>query len=296
MLQGDRILLVINPISGSVDKEDFIKMVGEEVGKTGAECLTYSTTGQNDVAAIRDIVSESKPSRILVAGGDGTIVMVAEAIEGLEVVLGLLPMGSANGLTTSLNIPNDPEIALDIALGDHFAVIDGVRINSEISLHLSDLGLNALLVKHYEEGELRGKLGYAKEVVKTLSTYEPFHVRIKMEEEEFESEAVIVIIANAQKYGTGVAINPFGDLSDGKFEIVVARRVDVIELTKLLAGSTEFDPEVVSIFSVTAAEIECLDKGTHFQIDGEYKGIANYINPQIIAGMLKVAVPEKTVD
>ncbi len=289
----DRVLLVINPISGSIDKSEFTDIVISELQKRGLEGTVYQTTGERDPEHIRKIVREQRIKRVLVAGGDGTIVMVAGAVEGMDVVAGLIPLGSANGLTTSLNIPNDVNRALEIALSDHVITIDGVRIDSEISLHLSDLGLNALLVKIYEEGDLRGKFGYAKGVVRTLKEHEIFQVRIRMGEEVVVTDAVIVIIANAQKYGTGVTINPSGDLTDGRFEIVVAKKVDVIELTKLLAGSSEFDPEVVSIFSVERAEIECIEKGAHFQIDGEYKGVVHKVNPEIIKGLLKVSVPKE---
>jgi diacylglycerol kinase family enzyme len=34
----------------------------------------------------------------LLAGGDGTIKMVAEAMENYDVIIGILPAGSANGL------------------------------------------------------------------------------------------------------------------------------------------------------------------------------------------------------
>lgn len=292
MLPIENVLLVVNPISGDLDKEELISEVEKKVEESEKSLTTYLTTGDNDAQHITNILEELKPERVLVAGGDGTIVMVAELLRDSSMILGLLPAGSANGMATDFGIPNDLPIALDIALGNNTIRMDGVEINGDISLHLSDIGLNALLIKNYEEGDTRGKLGYAKEVVRTLSEHEIFTVRISTTQNIIETEAVIVILANAKKYGTGVTINPHGDIADGKFEIVIAKKIDVIELAKVLAGSTEFDPEVVTVLSVTDCKVECLDKEVHFQIDGEYKGLVSQLEARSIPGMVWVAIPE----
>lgn len=291
MLPIENVLLVVNPISGDLEKHELVQEVKNKVEELGKSLTTYLTTGENDEQEINTILERLRPQRVLVAGGDGTIVMVAELLRNSSIVLGLLPAGSANGMATDFGIPNDLTSALEIALGETVIKMDAVEINGEISLHLSDLGLNALLVKNYEASDTRGKLGYAKEVVKTLTEHEIFTVRISTGQNIIETEAVIVIIANAKKYGTGVTINPQGDISDGKFEVVIAKKIDVIELAKLLAGSAEFDPEVVTILSVTECLIECLDGEVHFQIDGEYKGPVAQLKATVVPGMVHIAVP-----
>ncbi|WP_247234731.1 diacylglycerol kinase family protein [Telluribacter sp. SYSU D00476] len=292
MPSEERVLLIVNPISGSLEKADVVDLIENRCKASELKLEVYSTTGENDLQTIVKLLDEYKPTRVLVAGGDGTITMVAQALEGKEAILGILPAGSSNGLATSFNVPADFMEALEVALSSNVARIDGVRINGEISLHLSDLGLNALLVKNFEEGDTRGKMGYAKEVIKTLTEHETFRVRIRTAEEVLETEAVMVVIANAQKYGTGVTINPYGNILDGLFEVVIAKRWDVIELVKLIAGSTEFDPEVVTMFSVTYAEIECLDQEVDFQIDGEYKGQVRKVTAQMVPQLLSIAIPE----
>jgi diacylglycerol kinase (ATP) len=78
--------------------------------------------------------------------------------------------------------------AMEVAFGEKFQCIDAVSINGEISLHLSDIGLNALLVKNYEDSETRGKMGYAREMLRTLSEHENFQVRITTDKEVIETE------------------------------------------------------------------------------------------------------------
>lgn len=286
-----KVLLVVNPIAGDVDKTELIAHVEGKASTQGFDLSIYKTEGENDRQAIEQVLQDFQPDRILVAGGDGTITQIADIVRNSPVTLGLLPLGSANGLATNLGVPPAWEEAVEVALGEHTSCLDGMILNGRLGLHLSDLGLNARLVKNYEEGETRGKWGYAKEVIKTLTEHDLFRVRITTDTETVETEATMVILANATMYGTGVVVNPHGKICDGKFEIVVATRFDIIELAKLLAGAEELDPEVVRTFSTTQAEIQCLDKKALFQIDGEFIGPVDQVKARIIPHMLQVAVP-----
>jgi diacylglycerol kinase (ATP) len=291
MFPERKVLLVVNPISGDVDKDEILNIVIEEARSREYDLRIYLTTGNDDLLTIREMTEALKPERILVAGGDGTISMVAEAVYGVDVIFGIIPAGSANGLAADFSLPASLRESVDVGFGDHVVGIDAVSINNEISLHLSDIGLNALLVRNYEKSDTRGKLGYAREMIKTLSEHENFNVRITTEQGIIETEALIVIVANAQKYGTGVSINPLGDMSDGFFELVIAKKLDFIETAKILTGNTDFNSEVLEIISVQRAVIECLEKDVPFQIDGEYKGMVNLLEAHIVESYVKVAVP-----
>jgi diacylglycerol kinase (ATP) len=291
MPSENKILLVINPISGNLDKQEFINQAMGRVFELGRVMNVYETSGHKDALTIRSLVEKGNYGTVLAGGGDGTITMIAEALEGLEYELGIIPLGSANGLARSFGIPDDPMEAMETALTGELIPVDAIRLNNDIGLHLSDLGLNALLIKNFESSNLRGKVGYMKEVVKTLTDHEIFPVRITTDSETIETDAVIVIIANAQKYGTGVVINPWGNICDGKFEIVLARKLDFIELARLLAGNTEFDPEVVTIISASRAEIEIITSDIHFQVDGEYKGRVSKVIAEILPAYVRILVP-----
>ena len=291
MFSERKILLVVNPISGDLIKDDIFEIVISKAKSEGIDLRIYSTSGEDDFEIVRDMVRNIKPEKVLVAGGDGTISMVAQAVHGQQVILGIIPAGSANGLATDFGISNDLTESVNIAFGDKSIGIDAVSINGDISLHLSDIGLNALLIKNYEGSDKRGIMGYAREMLKTLSEHENFQVRITTDEEVIETEALIVIIANAQKYGTGVSINPTGNMSDGKFELVIAKRLDFIETAKILTGNTDFNPEIMRVISVEKAKIECLDREVYFQIDGEYKGLVKEVEAEIIKDYITVAIP-----
>jgi len=284
-------ILVVNPISGDVDKAEILNKIKDYCKEINKALLIYETTGQNDESHILNLYNKHQPDRILIAGGDGTIKMVGEALEKHDVIFGIIPAGSANGLSVDLNLPTTIDESIKIAFSQNFIEIDMVQINGKKSLHLSDLGINAQLVKNYENGSTRGKLGYALQIVSTLQELEePFAATIDVNGKLIECSAEMIVIANSQKYGTGITINPSGVINDGKFEIIVLKNIDMFLMGKIILGNIPLDTEEVQIFTTNKATIKA-SKKVSFQIDGEYCGEEDNLDISILANQMKVAIP-----
>jgi YegS/Rv2252/BmrU family lipid kinase len=288
-----KVLLIVNPVSGSRDKTELIELLHRRSEELRFEFEIYETTGACDREAVEQRMEAFQPDRVLVAGGDGTINQTANVIRSFKTSMGILPMGSANGLATSLGLPFEIDEAMEVALGAEIRSMDALMINDHLGLHMSDLGLNARLIKKYEEGQVRGKWGYLAKVAKTLSEHYTFTARIKTDETVIETEATMIILANASMYGTGVNVNPTGSMFDGRFEVIIATRFDLIELGKVLTGNTDFNPEIVRVLSTTSVNIECLVGEVLFQIDGEFQGVVHQVNAHVLPGVLTIAVLRK---
>lgn len=290
MTAKKKYILVINPISGDVDKTEIVEKTLAFANEMNIDIDVYETTGQDDESEIMKLYLAIKPDRILIAGGDGTIKMVGEVLEQYDVVFGIIPAGSANGLAIDLNLPKTIDENIKIALQNGFIEIDMVEINKKKSLHLSDIGLNAVLVKNYENGTIRGKLGYALKVVQTLNeSEESFDAIIEFDDQKIICEAEMIVIANSQKYGTGVVINPNGLINDGKFEIIVLKSVNLLTIGKIVTGNVSEETEEVDSYSTSKATITTSRK-ISFQIDGEYCGEVDQLRISILPNQMKVAV------
>lgn len=285
------IIMVVNPISGNIDKSEFITAVTLLAEKENLNLVIYTTSGAADIINIKALYATYKPERIIVVGGDGTVKMVAEAMEKEDVILGILPAGSANGLAVDLNLPSTLEENLEIAFHNNFMEIDMISINGKKSIHLSDLGLNAEMIKNYEKNAIRGKWGY---VLQTLSVLidlgDPFTATITGDFETIKCVARMIVIANSKKYGTGITINPNGIMDDGKFELVILKNLDLIVLGKIITGNMPLDSEDVEIISTDKATITT-DIPVSFQIDGEYCGAETKLVVEILPKQMKVAIP-----
>nr|WP_026976547.1 diacylglycerol kinase family protein [Flavobacterium tegetincola] len=286
------VIMVVNPISGDLDKSEFIQEAKFFADALFLRFIVYETTGKKDEESIKKLFDLHQPERILVAGGDGTIKLVAEALADCDVIIGILPAGSANGLSVDLNLPSSLPENVKIAFTNEPMDMDMISINGKKSMHLSDLGLNAELVKNYEKGTTRGKLGYALQTFSTLSEMkEPFVAKIFADNVQFEVVARIIIIANSQKYGTGITVNPNGKMDDGKFELVIIKNLDLFVFGQIITGNMPLDSEDVLIISTDQALITT-EEPVPFQIDGEFMGEVTELDIHILHKQLKVAIPE----
>lgn len=290
-MSGKRILLVVNPISGGIDKTETIEFLKQHTQKGHFPFKIFQTTGNDDKTKLENIVESFAPDRIFVAGGDGSIKLVAEVIKNKPVPIAVFPAGSANGLAENLNLPASLEELTKIALSEHFQKIDYIMINDEPCLHISDIGLNAELIKNYEEGNIRGKLGYLIQSIPTLiKSNFPFDFEICLDEKKYSRKAFLIGIANARKFGTGATINPNGKMDDGKFEILIFKKFDIPQILKTFRENSHLSEDFIEIFPAKKVHIKCLQK-VPFQIDGEYRGEISDIDANIASHQISFTVP-----
>lgn len=290
-----KILFVINPGSGTKSKTNWEKVTREYFRHLQHTHTIefYLLTGNDDAVSLQYWIDKFKPDRVIAVGGDGTVSLVAEQLLNTSIAMGILPAGSANGMAKELKIPATVDGALDVILNGEIKCSDLILINDKhICLHLSDLGINAQLIKYFEKGKLRGKLGYAKLVLKVLLRKQRMQVTIKTDKQEITSDAFMVVIANASKYGTGALINPEGNLHDGMFEIVLVRKIALWAVLKIFLQFKRVNPKKVEIFHTKSATITTIKK-IHFQVDGEYIGKVDEVKATILPSVLNLLLPAK---
>src|SRR5690606_30427215 len=174
---------------------------------------------------------ENSPHKVIAVGGDGTVLLCASVVMNTNIKLGILPMGSANGMSVELRIPQNIDDALDVVYNGNSQKSDMLLFNNkDLGIHISDIGLNAGLVKQFEEGQRRGFLGYAKGLVGELSDLNSFTIKVKTEKETFETEGYMVAFGNAKRYGTGAVLNNVGKINDGLLELSILQQFDITAL------------------------------------------------------------------
>lgn len=282
---------MVNPVSGSIDKLEIVNAAIDFALKENIELFQYTTSNQEDIQKLQAIYQKHKPERIIIVGGDGTIKMVGEAMVDKNVILGILPAGSANGLAVDLNLMKTLDENLYIAFYNDYIALDTIIINDQKCFHLSDLGINAELIKNYEKSKTRGKWSYFLQTINTLwELEEPFNAIISVNKRNIECEARMIVIANSKKYGTGIIINPDGVMNDGKFEMVILKKLDLLIFGEIIIGNIPVNHDEIEIISSDKAIIRT-NVPVSFQIDGEYFGQVSELNIKISSQKIKVAVP-----
>ncbi|WP_291723207.1 diacylglycerol/lipid kinase family protein [Bernardetia sp.] len=289
------IFLIINPLSGGIDKTEELQHIKSFVATKKQYLVSYNTTKNQskDKKEIEKIYTKYLPQKVWIAGGDGTIKLVLEALFGKDIVFGILPLGSSNGLAKDLGLPMNLESCLKIAFQENFTLLDSISINNMKMFHLGDLGLNAALIKNYQESNARGKIGYAIQAIPTLREYrDPFNARITTSTQQIITEARVILIANSNKYGTGIVVNPKGKVDDDIFEIVIFKSLELLLILKILSGNLSLDDESIQVIQTRKALIQT-DVPITFQIDGEFCGEVRELDIEMEVHKSKIATPKQ---
>ena len=291
MAASSKILFIINPGSGN-NNTDWKKEIEFYFKDRLFEIEIVDLPNPCEPEMIRELIQKTGAAKVIAVGGDGTVKLVAEILKNSTMSMGILPAGSANGMAKELGIASEPAEALRTLVDGEIQKIHLVKVNNEICIHLSDVGFNAFVVKKFEDENTRGMWGYIKAAWKVLWSHSRMTVNLKIGEETIQREAVMVVIANASMYGNGVVINPQGSLYDKLFEVVIIKRISLMEIIKMRFFHKDFHPDKTELFQTQSLLIKSKRK-MHFQIDGEYKGKINTVNAEILTACLDVIVPSK---
>ena len=303
-MSGLNYLFVVNPISGGNDKSIFYRFIEEENQRQGFSYELYKTTGVGDESELQYLLRKNKQETIIAVGGDGTLLLVAKVAKNTSIKIGLIPFGSANGMSRELSIPKISDINLslnpserfrdcwNIIKRDHVQNVDLLQINKQYySLHLSDIGLNAKIVKRFESEKIRGYFGYARLFFKELKQKKRISFRLVSDGIQYQGKAYMIVIANATMYGTGSVINPIGKLNDGLFEICLVKQIKFISLLRSLFSifrkNMRRRKDLVKIISCKKATIELKNAET-LQVDGEVIGEIKQVDINIIPKALRI--------
>lgn len=288
-----RILFIINPISGGTSNDNAILLIHKRAISTRIDFKFFYTSPENNDILIQNQVQEYKPDRVVACGGDGTVQVVAKNLMNKNIPMGILPLGSANGLATALELPENLEDAVELVFkGSKTIPLDLLKFNDKyICTHLADIGINAKMIKNYEENGDRGMFGYAKHLLQSIKESPLLSYTVKTPDRIYEKEGYMIVISNANMYGTGIRISD-GSVSDGKFEISNIEKVALDAAIK--AGLTKFnvfvDKNMFSdVISCKHAAIK-INQKVDFQIDGEYMGEVDYLTISICPAAIPVLI------
>lgn len=286
-----KLLLVVNPISGDIDKEPFLEEATLFLQFYNITFNIFKTTGDNDLKHLKNVINDFQPTKVASIGGDGTTLFTSIALLESKIPMGIIPLGSANGMAVELYVDNDPMQALkDIILSDLIVGLDLLKVNNEhYCLHIGDIGVNAQIVKGYSNDPNRGMTTYIKYFLEQLKEKKIIDYKIEIDGEIHEEKGIMMAICNARKFGTGVPLNNISNPFDGKFELVAIPEMNFEDL--IIAGLSKFDESFLedSNGNVYVAEKATIyfDQPQLLQLDGEVIGSISQIDIEIMKGAIQ---------
>ncbi len=279
---------------------DRLESLGVEVGATFAvrDPARISETVQG---LLKDGSSSEECSLLILGGGDGTVSSVVDFLAGTDVVLGLLPLGTANDFARTLEIPATVEAACDAIANGKVVDVDLGLAGDNYYVNVASVGLSVGVTRALspQMKKRMGAVAYPVAAVKAFMQHEPFDAKLSFPDEDHEpvehERLLQVAIGNGRFYGGGLAVSPEAGMDDGTLDVYtieMGRHRNLFGVARYLRSGDFINYEGVEHYVTKRVCLET-DPAQKINIDGEVVA-ASPQNFSIEANALKVMIPESS--
>lgn len=224
------IIYFINPISGTKGKKQLVEIIEERTRKQFFAFQILQTNLEGDYHFLKDKIAHERITDVVICGGDGTVSQIAGALIDEPINIGIIPMGSGNGLALAAKIPREINKALDIIFKGNPSYVDAFFINATFSCMLCGLGFDAQVAHDFARQKNRGLATYITQTIRNFFLAKPYQFEIINKNQRFSADAYFISIANGNQFGNQFTIAPKANLSDGLLDIVIVKKMSKIKL------------------------------------------------------------------
>ena len=286
-----KVRFIYNPYSGEniiLHELDKVMKLHQE---KGYQVVPYRIQKDKDIDEAFDIIDKDY-NYVLVAGGDGTVDSVVNAMmnRGIDLPIGILPVGTANDFGKFIGIPSDVTKACNQILESEPKAVDIGKINDKYFINVASSGLFTD-VSQKTDLNLKntiGKLAYYLKGIEEIPNFRRLKVHLKSKEVDFDGEMYLILVFNGQTAGN-FKLATRADVNDGYLDVIMIKAVPIIEILplfiKILKGE-HLDSDKVIYFKTEDIFIES-EEDIVVDIDGE-KGPDFPLRIRCIKGGIKV--------
>lgn len=248
-----RALLLLNPNArrGSGGVEAALERL-----KSGNIALVEPPVPDRDSASRAIEEHADEVDLVIVGGGDGSLNAAAAGLAKTGLPFGILPLGTANDLARTLEIPMDLTEAADVILDGALRPLDLGVVNEKYFFNVASVGFSASLARNLtKEAKKRwGTLGYGLSAARLVSQSRPFTVQIDHDGHTEEVRTFQVSVGNGRHYGGGLVVDDTAAPDDGRLDVYsleVAHWSELLALLPALRRGTQKRWKNVRTFSTT---------------------------------------------
>jgi diacylglycerol kinase (ATP) len=285
-------IVILNPTAGS---PEHVRSWQERVESLAKDCPVRVTSHSGEAEALARRAVEEGFTRIVAAGGDGTVSQVANGLAGSKATLGVLPMGSVNVFAMELGLPLlNLQRCWDIIEDANVRLVDLPSANGKYFVQLAGVGLDAQVVKETSLAFKRsfGPLSYLISAAQ-IAARQPPRLFIESEHSPVE-EGSFVLIGNGRLYGGPFPFFKHAIIDDGLFDVVVFTRLGYLEIIKYLQDvvfSSDIKVPEIEYFQTRQLRITS-EQDVPLELDGELAGNCP-VDFQIRGKALRVFAPSR---
>ena len=238
---NQKVFMVFNPKAGKEDQADEVRaaLAGHFTAPQWTSEV-YETTGKEDedIAAICRAACARGASLVISAGGDGTLIGVANGLVHRPVPLGILPLGTGNGLARALLIPLNLDEAIELLVNDHTVMaIDALQVGERYFFSNVSVGISPKMMKDTKSADkkLFGPLAYALAMIKRSGVFQLQRYTLTLDGRPRSIRAAEVLISSPTLLEKPpFLLGPPDTLDDGQLEVYVVTAHTVGDYARLV--------------------------------------------------------------
>lgn len=242
------------------------------------DCFLWQSLYKGHALELTQKAIHDHTSLVIACGGDGTINEIARYLADTSIPLGIIPLGSGNGIARHFKIPLNIKGALAVIREKHAVVMDAGLANQHFFLSNMGVSFDSEFINTYQTRRARGFISYFKAFFIAIKHHKTqsfvvSHAGIKKEVSPF-----LLMISNANQFGYNFSLTPKALVSDGEFELILFKSKSIWSLFKLFLASRfglKLSDKLLEIIPISEVVIESATKEFLIQLDGETNRISN---------------------
>lgn len=290
-----KICFIINPIAGlgiqKINRNEVLAIFNKNQFD-----VTFKETEYCKHARLLTQEALKENNSIIVAcGGDGTINEIAGELVGTQVILGIVPIGSGNGLAKHLEIPtNNIYKALQKIVTQHIEQIDIGKVNGYYFFSNMGIGFDTQVLKTYKRIKNRPMYSYIKAVVTSLFNYKNMpKIKVKVNDCNLLINPFLFMIANTNQLGYNISLHRNAMINDGQLDLIIIKKQPKYKLVWLgllmILKQEKYFNGIVHYVTKNIEVEQLINTPYYLQKDGELiKMKASHISVNILDKALKV--------
>lgn len=283
------ILFIVNPISGTGKQKQLDKLLANNLDK---DLFDYSIVFTECGGHATELAEKgTKENDVIVAvGGDGTVNEVARGLVNSNRIMGILPVGSGNGLARHLNLSMRLSESIKILNKLDIETIDTAEINGECFVNVAGIGFDAHVAHLYAKTSKRGPMPYAKLMTMEFQKYLPIPYKVQIEGKSYDLDAFLISFANSSQFGNNAYISPQANINDGLIDVCMMTGFPVVEAGQLamqLFNKRMDKSKYMNIVQGSNITIET-ENDIKGHIDGEPVNFSNKLEVRVRPASLKI--------
>ncbi|MFO7947398.1 MAG: diacylglycerol kinase family lipid kinase [Armatimonadota bacterium] len=226
-------LVIINPTARLVGRSVRIGDVMEHLLRLGAQPQAALTKGKGEARALAQQAIKDGRRRIIVAGGDGTVNEVVQAIANTDLELAVIPLGTGNILGRFLGLrPGEVFDACELAVKGEAHPVDLGVMNGHYFVGMAGVGLDAEIVHKLSRPwkEAVGWLAFAGQAIQAILTEDESPMTVTFGKRTFSGPMWGIFICNLPEYSYRLELSKNAMPDDGLLDFVVLHPRSQIEL------------------------------------------------------------------